>query len=69
MQRACFPRTKMAVMDGARLSTTFVSRLEQNLTTALQRRPHHHLTSSTSSDMTSTIYRPTLSQKTPPFII
>ena len=33
--QTCLPRTKMAVMDGARLSTTFVRRLEQNLTTAL----------------------------------
>ena len=33
----CLPLTRMAVIDGARLSTTFVSRLEQNRTTAL---PH-----------------------------
>ena len=36
-QVTCLPLTRMAVIDGARLSTTFVSRLEQNLTTAL---PH-----------------------------
>ena len=35
-QLTCLPRTSTVVMDGAMLSTTLPSRLEQNLTTALQ---------------------------------
>lgn len=34
-QFTCFPCTRIDIIDGARLSTTFCSRLEQNLTTLL----------------------------------
>jgi len=61
-QTTCLPRTKMAVMDGARLSTTFVRRLEQNLTTALQAQSHQPRSADyifTDNTWTEPYHRPT----------
>jgi len=46
----------MAVIEGAKLSTTFVRRLEQNLTTALHRQTERQPHSNTETEPYDSLY-------------